>query len=544
MEEIFKEPCNEYYKIFNTKKDDSYKYRYLSPFEFKNILIELAKKKMKNIPILNAGRGNPNFFSTVPRSAFGLLNLYCSIIGGNETSLPTVGLMPPEKLCEKKLLSYLKVTKNTISGEFLWKSYHLMKLITGFSGDKLAHNIVISTIGCFYPSPPRIQPYVEPVLLKFLSKCIFKMNMSNFKVFTTEGATAAIVYTFNCLKYNQLVNPGDKIGILTPIFSPYIEFPNLKNYDLVQICIKADEDNDWNIPDSELKKIGNTDLKALFLCNPTNPTGKALPKKTVKKIANLIRKKNPNLIIIVDNVYAPFVEKFYSFLEEIPQNTISIYSFSKYFGVTGWRLGTVLMSNDNIIDKKLLRNKTHNRYLSRYSISSTKPQNIKFIDRMVLDSREVAEGHTAGLSTPQQVIMTLFAISELMDHKGIYNKNLKNILKKRITLLCKPLKHKIGLSPLDTNYYIVLNIVKIAQNLFNDENFAKYLQNKNDPLEFLVKLAKKYGTVCLPAVGFAGPFWGIRISIANLNTQAYPAIGQNIKLLLIDYFNKFKSKYN
>jgi aspartate 4-decarboxylase len=42
---------------------------------------------------------------------------------------------------------------------------------------------------------------------------------NKIKIFPTEGASAAIVYVFNSLKYNKLV------GILTPIFSPYLEIP-------------------------------------------------------------------------------------------------------------------------------------------------------------------------------------------------------------------------------------------------------------------------------------------------------------------------------
>ncbi len=44
-----------------------------------------------------------------------------------------------------------------------------------------------------------------------------------------------------------------------------------------------------------------------------------------------------------------------------------------------------------------------------------KPRDVRFIDRIVADSRDVALNHTAGLSLPQQVMMTMFSLFELMD---------------------------------------------------------------------------------------------------------------------------------
>ena len=46
----------------------------------------------------------------------------------------------------------------------------------------------------------------------------------------------------------------------------------------------------------------------------------------------------------------------------------------------------------------------------RYEGLSTTPEDIKFIDRLVADSRQVALNHTAGLSSPQQVQMAFFSI--------------------------------------------------------------------------------------------------------------------------------------
>ena len=58
-------------------------------------------------------------------------------------------------------------------------------------------------------------------------------------------------------------------------------------------------------------------------------------------------------MIISDDVYSTFVDDFRSLMADLPYNTIGVYSFSKYFGVTGWRLGTIALYEDNVFDKLL-----------------------------------------------------------------------------------------------------------------------------------------------------------------------------------------------
>ena len=56
----------------------------------------------------------------------------------------------------------------------------------------------------------------------------------------------------------------------------------------------------------------------------------------------------------------------------------------------------------------------------RYGVLALEPRRLRFIDRIVADSRDVALNHTAGLSPPQQAMMTLFSLVELADHERMY----------------------------------------------------------------------------------------------------------------------------
>jgi len=542
MEEKFEEPCQTYFTIFTDKQTEGYKYQYLSPFEFKDILISSATKGVGIKNVRDAGRGNPNFFCTLPRYAFALLLKICTNIGEQIGFENDIGIMPQQKGIGEQLDVLLHKVRKQQGGKFLGEACKKMRIISGMHKDEFAYNLVISTIGCYYPNPPRVQTFVEPVLIEFLDKHIYRSKTSlqdKVNIMPTEGCASAIIYVFDSLKYNGLVMPKDTIGILTPIFSPYLEIPALANYNLIQVCIKADPDNNWEIPQSEIDKIGDTKMKALFLVNPTNPTSLSLSSSTVRKIAAVVRIKNPNLIILEDNVYAPFCNEFNDFFNVLPKNTIGVFSFSKYFGVTGWRLGSIILHKNNIIDKVLLKNapkETHDRY----NKLTTKPEKLKFIDRILADSRQVAEAHVAGLSTPQQTLMALFATYDILDKNYDYRNTLDNILIERMENLLEPLEYDFLPSNLDCNYYIVIDIVKVATKITRDAKFGEYLQNNRDPLEFLIDLAKNYGVVLLPAVSFAGPFWSVRVSLANLDTDDYKPIGENVKDLILKYHDDFR----
>src|SRR5207244_804757 len=114
-------------------------------------------------------------------------------------------------------------------------------------------------------------------------------------------------------------------------------------------------------------------------------------------LASLIQSQRPDLIVVTDDVYGTFVPGFRSLMAEVTQNTIGVYSFSKYFGCTGWRLGVVAIHQDNIFDKALanLPNETRRQLNTRYGPLTLHPESLKFIDRMVADSRCVALNHTA-----------------------------------------------------------------------------------------------------------------------------------------------------
>jgi aspartate/methionine/tyrosine aminotransferase len=131
-------------------------------------------------------------------------------------------------------------------------------------------------------------------------------------------------------------------------------------------------------------------------------------------------------------------------------NTIGVYSYSKYFGCTGWRLGVIAIHEDNIFDKMIakLPKDCVDALDKRYGPITLEPRKLKFIDRIVADSRDIGLNHTAGLSLPQQVMMTMFSLCELMDADKAYQKACMNIVQRRAIALIEGLGLQVRPMPI------------------------------------------------------------------------------------------------
>src|SRR5262247_2826722 len=333
------------------------KFEALSPFEIKNELIELAKKTSRTTQsaFLNAGRGNPNWISTTPREGFFLLGQFAITESKRvmEQS-PGIGGMPQAKGIAARLDGWLAEHGNMPGADFLSSMVKFAIKTFGFDPDAFVHELVDSIIGDNYPVPDRMLVHNEQIVHEYLqwAMCGTPRPRGQFKLYAVEGGTAAMCYIFKSMKSNRLLNPGDTIALGVPIFTPYLEMPHLEDYDLNIVEVRAPQENRFQYPDEELEKLLDPKIKAFFVVNPGNPYAVALSNDTIKKIGTVL-KKRPDLMLLTDDVYGTFVPGFRSLLGAFPRNTIGVYSYSKYFGCTGWRLGAVAVHEDNLFDEKI-----------------------------------------------------------------------------------------------------------------------------------------------------------------------------------------------
>jgi aspartate 4-decarboxylase len=519
----------------------------LSPFEIKDELIKLAKKtsQRSQSAFLNAGRGNPNWIATTPREGFFLLGQF-AITESKRVMEHEAGLggMPQAKGIGSRLEAWLTKHADMPGASFLSEMVAFAVKTFGFERDAFVHELVDSIIGDNYPVPDRMLVHNERITHEYLmwAMCGNPKPAGKFDLYAVEGGTAAMCYLFKTLKANRLLNAGDTIALATPIFTPYIEMTHLEDYDLKVVNIAAPQENRFQFTDEEIAKLEDPKVKAFFVVNPGNPTGVALSRETIGKLATLVKTKRPDLMLLTDDVYGTFVEDFRSLLGELPYNTIGVYSYSKYFGCTGWRLGVIAVHEDNIFDKKIaeLPQSVLQVLDKRYGAITLEPRKVKFIDRIVADSRDVALNHTAGLSLPQQVMMSLFSLSELMDSEKRYQHACCEIVYRRIRALLEGLGLTLGENPLYDAYYGLVDFEFWANKNIGEDAVA-YLKKNVHPLDLAFRLAEDHGIVLLNGGGFAAPDWSLRVSLANLPDDVYDDIGRGVRAIARGYRAAFEA---
>jgi aspartate 4-decarboxylase len=509
----------------------------LSPFELKDELIKLARDrtqgKSASLQFLNAGRGNPNWTATTPREAFFLLGQFALNECKRDWDEPDLGGMPQRKGSARRLERFLKEAADGPGKALLAASLEYCTGELGFDADAFVHEITDSIIGDNYPVPDRMLVHCERIVHEFLMKemCDNRPPRGKFDLFAVEGGTAAMCYIFNSLMTNGLLKAGDSIALGTPIFTPYIEMTHLAGFRTVHVEQSGMKKgiHTWRYPESELRKLENPRVKAFFVVNPSNPASIAIDPATLQSIVSLVKRKRPDLLLLTDDVYGTFVQGFRSLAAELPRNTILVYSYSKHFGCTGWRLGVIGIHEDNIIDPAIaaLPTKKRDVLAHRYSSLTPKPEAMKFIDRMVADSRNVALNHTAGLSLPQQVQMALFSLFSLLDEGDAYTLLCRRIVHERLEKLAEGLGVDIPEDPNRAAYYAVLDLEAWARRTHGDE-FMEWATREHVPLDIVYGLARNFGTVLLNGDGFGGPPWSARVSLANLPTDAYREIGRHV----------------
>lgn len=526
----------------------------ISPFELKNRLIELADERIKKSMnmMLNAGRGNPNWVATLPREAFFLLGKFgIAECKRNFDRNDGIAGVPQKDGIAKRFDQFLDDNGRTTEGKFLAECYKYMLSEHNVNADELVHEWAESVIGNQYPVPDRILKFTEIITRDYLAQelCAGRPPQGEFDLFATEGGTAAMCYIFDSLEQNFLLHKGDKVALMTPVFTPYIEIPELERYKFEVTNIPADRMSDdglhlWQYNEKAINKLRDPAYKALFVVNPSNPPSYMIDEKSVAMIVDIVKRWNPNLMIVTDDVYATYVPGFQSLMAQLPQNTICVYSFSKYFGATGWRLAVAALHRDNIFDELLKRlpRKRKNELQKRYGTIRSDVENMRFIDRMVADSRQVALNHTSGLSLPQQLQMSLFALYSILDSRSDnkFREGMLNIINSRLQTLWKSMGFTLLPDPTRAGYYSEIDLLVWAKKYYG-EDFVEYLKYNYSPLDVVFRLATETSLVVLNGGGFDGPEWSIRVSLANLNEKDYETIGKNIRSILESYAEKWKN---
>lgn len=164
------------------------------------------------------------------------------------------------------------------------------------------------------------------------------------QIAVTCGSTEAMMASVM-----TVCNPGDKVIVFSPFYENYAADAILSGAEPIYVPLNPP---DFSFKRQELEDAFKQGVKALILCNPSNPTGKVFTVDELNDIANLAEKYDA--FVITDEVYEhivmpPYKHTYFASLPGMFDRTLSCSSLSKTYSITGWRIGYVI-GNSRIID--------------------------------------------------------------------------------------------------------------------------------------------------------------------------------------------------
>ena len=165
----------------------------------------------------------------------------------------------------------------------------------------------------------------------------YKVKVDPQRIIVTPGSSGAFI-----LAFTGLFDVGDSVGIGSPGYPSYRQI--LKALSLNTVTIKALSDNKFQPVPTD---VINNKLDGLLVASPANPTGSMLNRDELEKL--MAACKNKETAFISDEIYhgIEYETRAVSALE-VSDDCFVINSFSKYFSMTGWRLGWIVVPNKHI----------------------------------------------------------------------------------------------------------------------------------------------------------------------------------------------------
>lgn len=224
-----------------------------------------------------------------------------------------------------------------------------------------------------------------PQLREIISEKLKREKMDydyDKEILVTAGAIEGITSSLLAI-----LEPGDEVLLPSPTYASYPEAVKIASG--VPVFVPLDEEKGWKINTNAFKGKVTEKTKAILFCNPNNPTSTIYKKEELKELEKLA--KEHNLFIITDEVYKDFIYpvrsrpvkdtatpipsfgatgqaaasgrpasngvdddsiEFYSPAQnpKMKDKIIRVFSFSKTFAMTGWRVGFIHSSRENITE--------------------------------------------------------------------------------------------------------------------------------------------------------------------------------------------------
>jgi|SRR5882672_2744025 len=170
----------------------------------------------------------------------------------------------------------------------------------------------------------------------------FQTRVAASRIAITSGAsggllTAAALY----------VNPGDEILVPDPGYPGYRHF--VRAFEGVARPLAVSAVDDFQPTAAMIEKAWTKRTRGVLLGSPSNPTGTVIEANELRRIASLVEKHGG--VLLVDEIYQGLTYGAEPWTAlGLPGHVVVINSFSKYFCMTGWRLGWVVLPEEPVRD--------------------------------------------------------------------------------------------------------------------------------------------------------------------------------------------------
>lgn len=286
----------------------------------------------------------------------------------------------------------------------------------------------------------------------------------------TIGSTEAMVDTIFAL-----TNPGDKIAMFSPYFENYRAQAIMADCEPVFIPLVPPT---FDFDPEVLEDAFRQGIKAILICNPSNPSGKVFTYDELKLIADLCIKYD--VYAIMDEVYEHIVYAGHKhiYMNSLPgmwERTVSCSSLSKTYSITGWRLG--------------------------YAIA---PQPL--MDRI----KQYHDFNTVGAPSPlmEAAVVGLDMPDSYYEEFGAHYAHMKKLFTDGLKQIGIPFTDPQGA------YFVLANI-------------GPYLKKGQTDVAFCEEMARKVGVACVPGTSFfneSGVNDIVRVHFAKLDTTLCEAL--------------------
>ena len=340
----------------------------------------------------------------------------------------------------------------------------------------------------------------------------------------------------NCLKNNDILVPGDKVAVQLPVEDDLVRLLRIRNYNLDIVPIENVKSK------AEIMKLKDPQIKAYFLSHPMTVSGEVMSKERIDMICQAIDERETPIIVVMDCSYMELGGGMHGF-HRIRRNLVGIHTMSKIHGDRGLNVSCVYVYNNNVIDSDILPGKSLDDVHKRYEgVVDTFPENISFYRRLRLDTKQLY--NTLSTLSCQQQLKT--AITCVMDILGDSDRlvDYENELEFNKIKLLEPL-HCINYIKYyendNTNHTIMVDIIKICNNLTGGLEFGNYLVKYRDPYEFPAYLADVAGIVVMPGIFYNSDPWSVKINLGEAFCEEYAFIGEVIRELINNYYEEYTS---